>query len=42
MYNWIINDIKICNLYDIERYVFTNTDIIKALKKQIKTKSPYA
>lgn len=32
---------KICNLYDIERYVFTNTDIIKALKKQIKTKSPY-
>ena len=41
LYNWIINHIKICNLYDIERYVFTNTDIIKALKKQIKTKSPY-
>lgn len=41
LYNWIINHIKVCNLYDIERYVFTNTDIIKALKKQIKEKSPY-
>ena len=41
LYNWIINHIKICNLYDIERYFFTNTYIIKALKKQIKTKSPY-
>ena len=41
LYNWIINHIKICDLYDIERYVFTNTNIIKSLKKQIKTNTPY-
>ena len=41
LYIWIINHIKICNLYDIERYVFTNTDIIKSLKKQLRTNAPY-
>ncbi len=41
LYDWIINHIKVCNLYDIERYVFSNTNIIKSLKEQIKSNSPY-
>lgn len=41
IYHWIINHIKVCNLYDIERYVFSNTNIIGALKKQIETDTPY-
>lgn len=41
IYHWIINHIKVCNLYDIERYVFSNTNIIAALKKQIETDTPY-
>ena len=28
-------------MYDIERYVFSNTNIIGALKKQIETDTPY-
>ena len=41
IYHWIINHIKVCNLYDIERYVFSNTNIIATLKKQIETDKPY-
>lgn len=41
LYNWIIHHIKICNLYDIERYVFSDTNILKSLKEQIKSNRPY-
>ena len=41
LYKWIINHIKVCNLYDIEKYVFSGTSIIKSLKKQQNDKRPY-
>lgn len=40
-FNWIINHIKICNLYDIERLAFSNTSIIETLKEHIKSNTPY-
>ncbi|MDD2378092.1 MAG: hypothetical protein PHS24_04975 [Bacilli bacterium] len=41
LYIWIINHIKICNLYDIEKYAFSDTDILSALKEQLKNNTPY-
>lgn len=41
IYIWIINHIKICNLYDIEKYAFTGTDILESLKKQSTVGNPY-
>lgn len=33
-HTWLINHIKIYNLYEIERYMFTSTDLISNIKKQ--------
>lgn len=33
-YRWLVNHIKVCNLYDIERYMFTSTDVLQSIKQQ--------
>lgn len=38
-YNWLINHIKVCDLYDIEKFVFSRTDILEALKKESENNS---
>lgn len=40
-YKWIINHIKICSLYDLECYAFTENNIIESLKIQIEEGRPY-
>ncbi len=35
LYKWIINHIKVCSLYDVEKYAFTGTSIINSLKSQM-------
>lgn len=40
-YCWIINNLKICSLYDVEKYVFTGSCIINSLIKQKEKKEPY-
>lgn len=38
-YNWLINHIKVCDLYDIERFVFSGTEILEVLKANTRTNS---
>lgn len=40
-YNWIINHIKVCSLYDIEKYCFSETSIIDALNQQMENNMPH-
>lgn len=40
-YKWIINHIKICSLYKIERYVFTKNEILNAIIDQELSETPY-
>ena len=40
-YEWIISHIKVCSLYDIEKYVFTGTSIMSSLKKQMNEHVPF-
>ena len=41
IYDFIINHIKICSLYDLERYAFTQNDILKSLIRQLEEQKPY-
>ena len=40
-YKWVINHIKIVSIYEIERYAFTSSSIIKAIEEQIDSSEPY-
>lgn len=40
-YNWIINHIKLCSLYNIERYAFAQNKILEAIIEQKNTNMSY-